>query len=287
MSLLSPELQAFLAVVRAKTVMAASRDLGLTQTGVTQRIRKLEKELNVTLFSRSRAGMRLTAEGEALFRYCEGARELEGETMSRLSGAQDRSSIEVRIAGPSSVTRSRIIPACSALSERFPGLRFQFNLVDDDRIDSLLKAGSADLAVMPPERVGLELDSKLLKPELYRLVVPSAWAARKVQDIVREERIIDFEPRDEITHRYLLQFELLQYARPDRQFANNTDAIASMVSRQMGYSVLSSEFSQDWVEQKRLAWLKPSHVYALPLALTWYPRPQMPAYFKAIVQAIR
>ena len=35
-------------------------------TGVTQRIRSLERELGVTLFVRSRKGMRATAEGEAL-----------------------------------------------------------------------------------------------------------------------------------------------------------------------------------------------------------------------------
>ena len=66
MSLLSPTLEAFWAVVRKGTVQDASHILGITQTGVTQRIRSLEKQLKTTLFTRSRKGMKLTAEGEAL-----------------------------------------------------------------------------------------------------------------------------------------------------------------------------------------------------------------------------
>jgi LysR family transcriptional regulator (chromosome initiation inhibitor) len=79
MSLLSPNLKAFAAIVRQGTVHGAAQGLYLTQTGVTQRIRALEKELGTTLFLRSRKGMRLTQEGEALLRYCKGAEDLEGE----------------------------------------------------------------------------------------------------------------------------------------------------------------------------------------------------------------
>ncbi|HTL13188.1 MAG TPA: LysR family transcriptional regulator, partial [Bdellovibrionota bacterium] len=68
MSLLSPQLQAFSAIVRTGTVHGAARQLGLTQTGVTQRIRALENTLSATLFVRSRKGMSPTSEGEALWR---------------------------------------------------------------------------------------------------------------------------------------------------------------------------------------------------------------------------
>jgi DNA-binding transcriptional LysR family regulator len=38
----------------------AAKKLGITQTGATQRIKALEHSLGVTLFTRSRSGMRLT-----------------------------------------------------------------------------------------------------------------------------------------------------------------------------------------------------------------------------------
>ena len=67
MSLLSANLQAFVSVARQGTVHGAAAELYLTQTGITQRIRAIEKELKTTLFLRSRKGMTLTQEGEALY----------------------------------------------------------------------------------------------------------------------------------------------------------------------------------------------------------------------------
>src|SRR4051794_16075738 len=86
MSLLPPHLQAFVEISRRQTVIAAAHALGITQTGVTQRIRALESQLSTTLFIRSRRGMRLTPEGEALLRYCEGAAALEGKALARIQG---------------------------------------------------------------------------------------------------------------------------------------------------------------------------------------------------------
>src|SRR3989338_2979815 len=87
MSLLAANLKAFMAIVQQGTVHGAAHDLHLTQTAVTQRIRVIEKELGTTLFLRSRKGMKLTQEGEALLRYCKGAEDLEGEVLSQMLGA--------------------------------------------------------------------------------------------------------------------------------------------------------------------------------------------------------
>lgn len=56
------------------------------QTAVTQRIRALEQILKITLFIRSRKGMGLTPEGQALYRYCLGVNELSGETLAGIKG---------------------------------------------------------------------------------------------------------------------------------------------------------------------------------------------------------
>ena len=45
MSLLNHGLEAFLAIIRQGTVHGAAREIGLSQTGVTQRIRALERDL--------------------------------------------------------------------------------------------------------------------------------------------------------------------------------------------------------------------------------------------------
>ena len=109
MSLLSPQLEAFMAVVKHKTVHAAASQINLTQTAVTQRIKTLESMLHATLFLRSRRGMQITPEGEALLRYCQAAKELEGEALARIQGDDLALEVSLSISAPTSIMRSRIL----------------------------------------------------------------------------------------------------------------------------------------------------------------------------------
>jgi DNA-binding transcriptional LysR family regulator len=287
MSLLSPQLQAFVAVARRQTVQQAAGDLRLTQTGVTQRILTLEKSLGATLFTRSRKGMRLTPEGEALLRYCQSALELEGEALARIAGGSAQSVVRLALCGPSSIMRSRVIPAALSILAGHPSLRLTFDIADDHGGLAKLKSGDTQLAVLPRELVAREMDSKVLAPERYVLVVPAAWRRRAVADVVANEAIVDFDTADEMTLAYLREHDLAGLVRSERHFANNTDALAAMVVAGCGYSVLVDEFARPLVEAGALAVLSPTKALRVAQALAWYPRPEMPAYFKALVRAVR
>ena len=286
MSLLSPQLQAFVAVARRQTVQQAAVDLGLTQTGVTQRLRTLETSLGVTLFTRSRKGMLPTPEGEALLRYCQRALELEGETMAAVLGAASREFVRLTLSGPSSIMRSRVIPGALSVLASYPELRFTFDIVDDQNGLAKLKAGTAQLAVLARAEVARELDSKLLHPERYIFVVPPAWRQRSLAEVVATEAIVDFDQADQLTHSYLAAHGLLERVRPERHFANNTDALAMMVAAGIGYSVLVEDFARPLLQSGMLVALSPDKSFAVTHALAWYPRPDMPAYFSAVVRAI-
>ncbi len=184
MSLLSPGLKAFLAIVKNNTVHGAAAELNLTQTAVTQRIRALEKDLKTTLFLRSRKGMKLTQEGEALLRYCKGASDLEGEALSLISRSGTERSIFVGLAGPTSVMTARIVNQCLPLYSKWPELHLNFLITDmEDRL-SLVRSGQAAMAIVSPNLVPNEMDSKMLKPDKIVLVASKEWKGRRMQDIL-------------------------------------------------------------------------------------------------------
>jgi DNA-binding transcriptional LysR family regulator len=286
-SLLDPRLEAFVAVVRHSTVRGAASEIGLTQTGVTQRIRSLERRVGATLFTRSRRGMRLTPEGEALYRYCQRVTDMGGELLAFMSGQGEQATHRLEITGPSSIMRVRIIPAALSILDRFPGVAFTFNLDDDRSGLAYLKDGRAQLAVIPADEVVDELDSRRLRPARYILVGPRAWKGRPVREIVTGERIVDFNESDDATFRYLRRYRLYGKARKERHFANNTDALASMVAAGRGYSVLSEDFARPLIENGRLVELNPGKSIPFEFALAWYPRHEMPGYFRAVVRGIR
>ncbi|OFZ28712.1 MAG: LysR family transcriptional regulator [Bdellovibrionales bacterium RIFCSPHIGHO2_01_FULL_40_29] len=286
MSLLSPTLEAFWAVVRKGTVQDASKILGLTQTGVTQRIRSLEKQLKTTLFIRSRKGMKLTTEGEALLQFVKSSLDIEGMALSKIQRAAKDSIIEVSICGPSSVLRSRVIPILNPILKDYPLLRFRYDLSDVDSNTDKLKTGDCDLALLELHHVTREMDSKILRAERYCLYGPASWKRRLLSDILQNETIVDFDSKDPMTFNLLEKYKLKAKARTERHYANNTDALASMVIAGVGYSVLSEQFAEPLVKKNQLIKLASDYFYDFKVALAWYPRHEMPEYFRAIVKAL-
>ncbi len=287
MSLLSANLKAFMAIARLGTVHGAADELHLSQTGVTQRIRAIEKELGTTLFLRSRKGMKLTQEGEALLRYCRGSEDLEGQVLSQIIGAGKDKPIYVTIVGPTSVMTARIIDQCAGLYEQWPNLYLNFIISDSvDRL-ALVRSGQAAIAVVPTGQVPNEMDSKIIKPEKYILVASSKWRGRRLAEILEKERIIDFDENDPTTLNYLNKFNLASHVSIARLFTNNNEAIIKLFSKGVGFGTLTHEIAKPHIESGDLIALNGGAVMEAELALAWYPRPEMPAYFKAIIRMLK
>lgn len=286
MSLLSPPLEAFWAVVRKGTVQDASYVLGITQTGVTQRIRSLEKQLKTTLFIRSRKGMKLTTEGEALLQFVKGSLEIEGMALSRIQRAAKDSITEVSISGPSSILRSRVIPNLISLKNQFPLLRFRFDLSDTESNVDKLKTGYCDFAILEHHHVTREMDSKILKAERYCLYGPASWKRRLLPEILKTETIIDFNQSDIMTFNFLDKYKLKSTVSKERHYANNTDALISMIQAGLGYSVLTEECATPLIKSGHLVKLGVDYFYDFKIALAWYPRSEKPEYFQAIIKKL-
>src|SRR6201987_6247469 len=66
MSLTISQLRVFTAVAEHGSIRAASRALGIAQSGITQQLQNLEAMLGATLFTRTNRGIALTALGQRL-----------------------------------------------------------------------------------------------------------------------------------------------------------------------------------------------------------------------------
>ncbi|MBX9586094.1 MAG: LysR family transcriptional regulator [Gammaproteobacteria bacterium] len=286
MVLLEPQLRAFEAVVSEGTVHGAAALLHLTQTAITQRIRLLEQKMKTTLFVRSRRGMLLTPEGEVLHRYCQRVVEMGGAALATIQGAGKESTIRVKIAGPTSIMRSRIIPRCESVMKAFPHLLLSFIIDDSNDISKRLKSGEIDLVILRPELVTSEMEHKTLLPESYVLLCSSQWGGRTLKDIIENERIIDFDADDPMTFAYLKEFSLLDNIQPDRHFVNNTESIAELFIAGLGYGILTEEFARPYVMSRQLILLNKKKTFKHDLTLAWYSRPEPPKYFAALINAI-
>ena len=287
MSLLSQQLEAFVAVVKFGTVHGAAESLYLTQTAITQRIRALEIKLHTTLFIRTRRGMLLTPEGEALLRYCNAAKELEGEALAVIQGAGKKTEIQLCITGPTSIMRSRIILDCLPAMKKYPNLLMHFAINDNENRHQELRAGHCDFAILRVQDAAKEMTHKKLAAEEYILVGPTNWKGRKTKEIIQSERIIDFNPADQITFDYLKYYDLFDHAQHGRHLVNRTESLAMIVAEGLGYTTLPKEFAKPFLNDDKLIVLNAGKTLQVESVLAWYDRPEPPAYFSAIVNAIK
>ncbi len=86
MSLSSLHLDAFFAAAQSLNFSRAARDLHITQSALSQRVKALEEDLGLTLFVRLPRGVQLTEAGERLLRYCQARSSLESELIEHLTG---------------------------------------------------------------------------------------------------------------------------------------------------------------------------------------------------------
>lgn len=286
MTLLDPHLEAFMAVAIHKTVHAGARAIHLSQTAMTQRIHTLEKKLQTTLFVRTRQGMQLTSEGEKLLRYCHTVSDYSHETLMDMINAGIESIQRVKISGPSSIMRARVIPLGMKIMKQFPQLYITFDFNDTDNTIALLRAGLSEFSILKPEQVTRDMKSKTLGPEQYLLVCSKKWQGRKLKDIIQSERIIDFDESDQMTINYLKQFDLLKYAQADRLFVNRTESLSKMIIEGYGYGVLSKEVSKLHLDKGDLITLNNGKIFENFLMLAWYFRPEPPKYFLSVIDSM-
>ena len=127
---------------------------------------------------------------------------------------------------------------------------------------------------------------KALEPEEYLLVCTSEWHDRSLEDILQNERIIDFDPDDRMTVNYLKENDLYHHVQLDRHYVNRTEFIAEMLISKFSYGLLTKEFCESLIDSGELIVLNEGKVYEFPLVLAWYPRHKPPTYFSALIDAI-
>ncbi len=287
MTLLNPQLEVFIAVAKNKSMHGAAKAIHLSQTAITQRVRSLEARLKTTLFIRTKQGVYLTPDGEALLRYCNATLNLEGEALATIRGSGTSSTVRVCITGPTSIMSSRIIPKCALIMKKFPELMLTFDINDSEQRIKSLQIGTSQLAIIEPAYTLKEMEIKPLAPEKYQLVCTSQWKKRSLDNIIRTERIIDFSEADPMTLNYLNQYKFSQLAKAERHFVNQNEPLTKLLIDGYGYGVLTNEVSKSYVDSNQLIILNSGKSFTNRLVLAWYNRPESPKYFSELIQAIQ
>ena len=144
------QLACFVRAVEAGSFAAAGRRLGLTTSGVSKAIGRLEAEHGVRLLHRSTHSLSLTDEGEQLLEECRDLVRGYDRVQSVLSNMAEGRAGRVRISAPPGFARKWLLPVLGQLLDKHReieiDIRSAYAVVDlaEDGIDLALRTGAMD-----------------------------------------------------------------------------------------------------------------------------------------------
>jgi DNA-binding transcriptional LysR family regulator len=276
-SLSSLQLDAFHAVARHLSFSRAAKELHVTQSALSQRVKKLEEDLGQLLFVRGAGGLALTETGHRLLRYCQTRAALEAEVVSDLAPARSPSLVgTVRIAGYSSVMRSVVFPAVAPVFRAHPKLNADITITEMTELESMLARAGADFVMLDHvlDRDGVER-LKLGDEELVLV--------ESTQHDERRDVYLDHEPDDETTIRFLRRSRA-QLGRIQRSFLDNIYGVIDGAVLGLGRAVLPRHLLSDALPLRIVPGHKVIHV---PVILHYWKQPSYSRVHEAVVEALK
>ncbi|OZI33753.1 LysR family transcriptional regulator [Bordetella genomosp. 5] len=166
-------LRHFLAVIDYGSISAAADGLGIAQPALSQSLARMERELGVKLFERSRRGAEPTTAALAIL---EDVR----VSMTRIDAAQRRaqeiargSAGQLTIGLVSSALFDILPRALRALRREAPGVRVVLREMSNEELAEALVSGSIDLALMhTPVAMGGRMRERQLQRDYLVAAVP-------------------------------------------------------------------------------------------------------------------
>ena len=166
-------LRTFLAICNEGSISGAARQLAISQPSVSVTIARLEQTLNVSLFSRSRAGIVLTAEGDALRRRAEAMDTLLRDAESEIALVAEGIRGPLRIGGTPGALVSLLPKALDAFGDRHG--RYTLHILErpDRELTGMLRKGEIELALVTTglEEVPEDIEEIGLAEDPFALIV--------------------------------------------------------------------------------------------------------------------
>lgn len=138
----------FYHVSKSLSFSAASEELFITQSAVSQSIKLLEEKLKCQLFFRNTKRVKLTREGAILFEHIEQAYNFIKSGERTLEEMNSLGQGEIRIGASDTICKYYLMPYIKAFNQAYPNVKIHLTNRTSPKCIELLKKGSVDLSVI-------------------------------------------------------------------------------------------------------------------------------------------
>ena len=154
----------FYFVAKELSFSTASDRLFISQSAVSQSIKLLEEKMKCRLFVRNTKQVRLTQEGEILFKYVSQAFNFLKTGERSINELHSLQGGEVRIGASDTICKYYLLPYFKEFIDLYPNIKIQVTNRPSPKCIELLNSGSVDIIVVNiPEKTERNHNIKVLK----------------------------------------------------------------------------------------------------------------------------
>lgn len=287
------DLNAFIAIADERSFTRAAAKMGISQSALSHKIRRLEARLGVRLLSRTTRSVSPTDVGERLlagiapaFAQIEDQLDLLGELREKPAGL-------IRITAPSHATRTVLWPAIAKLMRDYPEVEVELSVdsglrdIVEDKFDAGVRLGEQVARDMIAVRIGPELQMAAVASREYL----ETHGIPKVPQDLAGHRCINLRMTTS-GGLYAWEFEKggheLNVRVEGQLTSNNVDVIIDGAIGGFGLAFVPADYVQDAIERGQLVrvlenWCEPFAGYHL-----YYPSRRQPKpAFALLIEALR
>jgi DNA-binding transcriptional LysR family regulator len=285
-------LRTITAVARHRSLTKAGEELFLTQSAVSQQIRRLEEELGVEVFRRTSRSVELTAEGRVILGY---AHRVLAEVDGMQTELEEISGLlagHVRIGGVYPTGPYDLFGLMAEFHAAHPGVAIHMVEATQDDVLAALRTDELDcaFAAVDPDTLGDEFAATLLWEEEIVVALPAGHELCRRERITLEELaaedLIAYRENSALRRRLERTMGELGLAPRNAFVCTEMGAVRALASKGLGVAVIPRSIAEEPgppielrpIGPRRLTW---------PLALVWrVARRQAPAGKAFIAMAL-
>lgn len=287
------DLNAFIAIAEERSFTRAASRMGVSQSALSHKIRRLETRLGVRLLSRTTRSVSPTDAGERLLSGLVPAFEQITDHLESLGELRDRPAGTIRLTVPLHAAMTIIWPAALKLMRDYPDVCVELSVdsgmrdIVTDRFDAGVRLGEQVARDMIAVRIGPELRMAAIASPAY---LNSVGIPRTPQDLADHQCVnLRFTTGGGL---YAWEFDKAGReinVRVDGQFtSNNVEMIIMAAVAGMGIAFVPEDYVAEHLSVGRLQRVLDDWCPPFPGYYLYYPNRRQPkAAFSLLVEALR
>lgn len=160
----------FFKVLETKTISQAAKEIGYSQSAVSQTIKALEEELETTLFIRQKSGVSLSQDGLAYLSYLKSVQASLDNLRTKKKEMKGLNQAILKIGTFTSVSRHLLPSLMEEFIQIYPNVQFELYQSEYTNIEQQLLEGSLDLGFTCIDAIQQVQYQELYYDEMFALV---------------------------------------------------------------------------------------------------------------------